>query len=226
MGPSKLSFNLKIPYAQAQAYYYGHKKEFATMHKFLEKVGLSAIANGFAATALGRKRFFKEPTYPKDILNEYRRTGSTQSRSLYEFTMSKIPDYRTYKRECMEGGCDPMIFHEWKDSGPGITPEIRQFMGESSSIFRESGNHPIQGGNADVTKHAMVRVRNKLRERGYYPDAHIILQVYDELVVQAPTRWREDVEQIVDSSMKEAGELIIKNIPVVVEGHIGPCWTK
>jgi DNA polymerase I-like protein with 3'-5' exonuclease and polymerase domains len=196
------------------------------MHKFLEATGKAAIENGYSTTALGRKRFFNKPTYPENILRAYNQSKSTLSMSLYEYAESRIPKYFDYKQNAKAEFVEPMIFAEWKECGPGITPEIRAFMAQASAIGREAANHPIQGGNADVTKHAMVKVRDMFKSKGYYPHAHIMLQVYDELAVVAPTKWREEVNNIIDSAMIEAGEMIITKLPVTIDGHVKGCWTK
>ena len=77
-----------------------------------------------------------------------------------------------------------------------------------------------------MTKRAMVLIRDRFKAAGYYPRAVVILQVYDEVAAQAPTVWRAEVERIIDTSMIEAGQEVITKVPVIVEGHIGPTWTK
>jgi DNA polymerase I-like protein with 3'-5' exonuclease and polymerase domains len=177
---------------------------------------------------LGRKRFFNPPTYPKDLVEEWnhKRKHESCSQSLYKYCTSQILSYQDYLRDAEQRREVAMPFAEWRDHGPGRTADTIQFESEASAIMRESGNHPIQGGNADVTKHAMVRCRDQFIAKNYYPRAHIMLQVYDELAVVAPSEWRDDIEKIVDNAMIEAGGLVIKNIPVIVEGHVKPCWTK
>jgi DNA polymerase-1 len=227
-GAAKFALDLKIPLEKSRGYVWGHKKEFAVMHKFLRNISIGAIENGYAATLLGRKRFFRTPPYPQHIVDAWEKAkkNSCESRTLYQYALWSIPTYKDYLRDAEQRRDVAMPFAEWREHGPGRTPEIIKFESEASAIMREAGNHPIQGGNADITKHAMVRTRDQFKARGYYPHAHIMLQVYDELAVLAPTKWRADVEKIVDDAMIECGKLVIQNIPVVVEGHIKQCWTK
>lgn len=227
-GAKKFALDLKIPLEKSKGYVMGHKKAFATMHGFLRNISIGAVENGYASTLLGRRRFFRRPPYPKHIEDAWMKAKkhSCESRTLYQYAMANIPNYRDYLRDMQQRNEVPMPFDVWREHGPGRTPEIIKFEAEVGAIMREAGNHPIQGGNADITKHAMVRIRDKFKELGYYPEAHIMLQVYDELAVIAPTKWRAEVEKIVDDAMIECGKLVITNIPVIVEGHTKQCWTK
>ena len=65
---------------------------------------------------------------------------------------------------------------------------------------REAVNHPIQGTAADIIKQAMIDVHRRLAEGGY--QARMLLQVHDELVLEAP----EDEVEAVSALLKETME--------------------
>lgn len=74
---------------------------------------------------------------------------------------------------------------------------------EEGSIKRKAMNAPIQGTNADITKKAMVKVDQYLKKavRPGYPKSHIVMQVYDEIVIQIPEG--EKISEIVAARIKE-----------------------
>ena len=80
-------------------------------------------------------------------------------------------------------------------------------------------NTPIQGTAADIIKIAMIRVRDALRER--FPEARLILQVHDELVVETPATHAEAVAALVSACMEQAMAL---SVPLVADTGIGPNW--
>ena len=80
-------------------------------------------------------------------------------------------------------------------------------------------NTPIQGTAADIIKIAMIRVRDALRES--FPEARLILQVHDELVVETPAGQAEAVAALVRACMEQAMAL---SVPMVADTGIGPNW--
>lgn len=80
-------------------------------------------------------------------------------------------------------------------------------------------NTPVQGTAADVIKLAMIRVFNRLRLEGL--DARLILQVHDELIVEAAVLQAEVVKKLVKEEMEAAVSL---SIPLVADVNIGKDW--
>ncbi|HEY1407142.1 MAG TPA: DNA polymerase I, partial [Spirochaetota bacterium] len=99
-------------------------------------------------------------------------------------------------------------------------PEIN-----STAVFRREGaeriaiNTPIQGSSADIIKVAMINIYREFIQRKLA--ARIILQVHDELVVEAAESEREEVESIVRDNMENAFPL---DVPMVVDIAWGPSW--
>lgn len=84
---------------------------------------------------------------------------------------------------------------------------------------RVAKNTPIQGTAADIIKIAMIKVYNRLEESGL--DARLILQVHDELIVEA----REDCADKVAALLKEEMENAVKlTVPMTVDVNVGKTW--
>ena len=72
---------------------------------------------------------------------------------------------------------------------------------------RVAMNSPIQGTAADIIKLAMIEVYNRLKERGL--KSRLILQVHDELLVEAHQDEVEEVKQLMTDAMKNAAKLAV-----------------
>ena len=88
-----------------------------------------------------------------------------------------------------------------------------------SGAERIALNTPIQGTAADLIKLAMIRVDAALREN--FPEAKLILQVHDELILEASARDAEAAMALLCEEMENAVKL---SVPLDVEAHIGKNW--
>ncbi|MBQ6058911.1 MAG: DNA polymerase I, partial [Clostridia bacterium] len=86
---------------------------------------------------------------------------------------------------------------------------------------RAAMNTPIQGTAADIIKLAMVRVRNRLLREGL--KARLVLQVHDELIVEAPEAEADAATAILEQEMMGAMEL---SVPLTVEVKRGKSWLE
>ena len=80
-------------------------------------------------------------------------------------------------------------------------------------------NSPIQGTAADIMKIAMLKVDKALKEKNL--QARILLQIHDELLIEAPTAEAEQVAEILKEEMMNAAEL---RVPLSVEVKTGDNW--
>ena len=80
-------------------------------------------------------------------------------------------------------------------------------------------NTPIQGTAADLIKLAMIRVDKALREK--CPEAKLLLQVHDELIIECPEGFSQTVAELVSTQMQNIAELAV---PLVAEAKIGKNW--
>ena len=88
-----------------------------------------------------------------------------------------------------------------------------------SGAERIALNTPIQGTAADLIKLAMIRVDAALRRD--FPEAKLILQVHDELIVECPEELAKQVAELVSREMEQVAEL---NVPLTAEAKWGKSW--
>lgn len=99
-------------------------------------------------------------------------------------------------------------------------PEIKSsnFM-RRQAAERTAINAPMQGSAADIIKRAMIDVSNHLASSSL--DAHIIMQVHDELVLEVKNECVEEVKQTLCDIMQKAATL---SVPLLVEAGEGANW--
>lgn len=99
-------------------------------------------------------------------------------------------------------------------------PELKSsnFM-QRSFGERVAMNAPIQGTAADIIKIAMIHVNEELKKRNL--KSRMILQVHDELLIEADKTELEEVQQILQDKMEHAAELLV---PLSVDMHTGKNW--
>ena len=101
-----------------------------------------------------------------------------------------------------------------------VIPEIQS----SNYMIRSFGeraamNMPLQGTAADIIKIAMINVWNALKEK--VPSAKLILQVHDELIIDAPECEMEKVVALMKYEMENAVKL---SVPLTVNVSTGKSW--
>ena len=80
-------------------------------------------------------------------------------------------------------------------------------------------NTPIQGTAADLIKLAMIRVETALRDS--FPQAELLLQVHDELIVECPEAIAPQVADLVSREMEQVASL---SVPLTAEAKFGKSW--
>ena len=99
-------------------------------------------------------------------------------------------------------------------------PDINasNFMRRSFSE-RVAMNSPIQGSAADIMKKAMNEVNRALRAGGY--ESRIVLQVHDELLIEAPVAEQDAVKALLIDKMQHAVDLAVE---LVADANVGMNW--
>ena len=90
---------------------------------------------------------------------------------------------------------------------------------EDAPVHISMMNSPIQGTAADIIKIAMNRVHDRLREEKM--KSRLILQVHDELLVEAKLSEADRVEEILREEMQQAASL---RVPLEIDLHRGKNW--
>ena len=85
--------------------------------------------------------------------------------------------------------------------------------------LRQAVNTMIQGSSADMMKLAMVRISDMIQEQGY--DAHILLTVHDELLIEVK---KEYANELFWKVKKEMENVIPMRVPIVADGKILDNW--
>ena len=80
-------------------------------------------------------------------------------------------------------------------------------------------NSPIQGSAADIIKIAMIKVYKELKER--FPDSKLILQVHDELIINAKNEDLEAIKELLVRNMESAMDLRVK---LAADLNVGHSW--
>ena len=117
--------------------------------------------------------------------------------------------------EAKEKGYVETLFHRRR-----YIPELKS----NNYMVRQFGsraamNTPIQGTAADIMKIAMIKVFKEIEKRNL--QAKIVLQVHDEMMIEAPKEEAEIVKEILKDSMESAVEL---KVPLVVDISEAENW--
>ena len=149
--------------------------------------------------------------------------GSTvaEAKAYMDAYFATFPGVRKYMDDVVEKaketGYVETLFHRRRDL-PELTSSnhnLRAF-GERVAL-----NMPIQGTAADIMKLAMVAVAGRLRAE--QPDAHLVLQVHDELIVECPAAEAEAVARLLEEEMENVVHL---SVPLTAQAHWGKNWLE
>ena len=136
-----------------------------------------------------------------------------------ESYFEKYPKIKAYIDGCVESA---------REKGYGITLfNRRRYISEINSsnyVQRSFGervamNMPVQGTAADIIKIAMVKVYNRMKKEGL--KSQLVLQVHDELLIEAYRDEEEKVAKILEEEMENAVSL---SVPLIAEVHTGDNW--
>ncbi|MGN1457013.1 MAG: DNA polymerase I [Acutalibacteraceae bacterium] len=99
---------------------------------------------------------------------------------------------------------------------PELTSSNRNIRAFGERVAR---NMPIQGTAADIIKIAMIKVYNRLKKENM--KSRLILQVHDELIVEAPENEAQKAAQILNEEMENAVKL---SVPLTADAATGKTW--
>ena len=142
-----------------------------------------------------------------------------QARQYIDGYLAAYPDVKRYISETIENakekGYVTTLFGRRR-----YVPEINA-SNKMTAAFGErvAMNTPIQGTAADLIKLAMIRVYNRLKNSGM--KSKLILQIHDELIIEAPEEEKEAAAKILREEMENAYKF---DVPVVADVNIGKTW--
>ena len=82
-------------------------------------------------------------------------------------------------------------------------------------------NTPIQGTAADIMKMAMIEVYKKMKQGGY--KSRVLLQVHDELVAEVVNEEKEEIANLLKTTMESVVNL---KVPLVADVNEGKNWAE
>ena len=137
---------------------------------------------------------------------------------------ARFPQVRVYmqhvQKEAQERGYVETLLQR-RRYFPELREESRTSYRRRQSALRMAINTPIQGTAADILKLATLRLHARLREEGL--QARMILQVHDELVLEAPEEELAVVAALLQEEMSSAFELLV---PLKVDVEVGHNWDE
>jgi DNA polymerase-1 len=90
------------------------------------------------------------------------------------------------------------------------------------AIERASKNHPIQGGNADMTKLALIYIYDYIKDK----PIKLIHTVHDEIQTEVPDYMADEWAVKMSELMNQAAAQILKTVPMVVDCAVNDYWSK
>ena len=134
----------------------------------------------------------------------------------YFATYPKVKEY--LDREVEKGKTDGFVETMFHRRRP--IPELKsKNFAQRNFGERVAMNSPIQGTAADIIKIAMVRVNVKLKEKNM--KSRLILQIHDELLIEAWMEELDEVKEILKTEMMHAADL---EIPLEIDINTGSSW--
>ncbi len=142
-----------------------------------------------------------------------------EAKRYIEDYMASYPKIAAYldrvTREAAENGYTTTVFGRRRR-----IPELASQNKMTQSFGRRIAmNSPIQGTSADIMKRAMIRIDERLSVEA--PSARLVMQVHDELIVEADGRDAALVSRILVEEMQGAAAL---SLPLLVEVGVGRTW--
>ena len=118
-------------------------------------------------------------------------------------------------KKATEEGYVETLFHRRR-----YIPELKS----NNYMVRQFGsraamNTPIQGTAADIMKIAMIKVYQEIKKRGL--KSKIVLQVHDEMMIEAPEEEKEEIKDIMKKCMESAVSL---KIPLIADISEAKNW--
>ncbi|XP_071947423.1 DNA polymerase nu-like [Antedon mediterranea] len=160
-------------------------------------------------------------------LSETLSVSTKKAKELRSSFLAKFCLVKQFTSDCIERcrkqGFVETIFHRRR-----LLPNIKSSnFQERSFAERQAVNFVIQGSAADLCKSAMIQVVNKLNSRADL-DAHLLLQIHDELLLESSDKDVSSVTEMLKSVMESTpslcGSFTHLTVPIPVSINVGKTW--
>jgi len=149
--------------------------------------------------------------------------GSTreEAQEFYDNYFKSFPKIQAYfenvVKEARQRGYTETYFgrHRYFESLNSRLPQLK------AQAERMAMNAPLQGTAADLVKMAMIKADERLKKEKLDQDAHLILQVHDELIYEVKKECLEQTGEIVKEAMEKVADF---PVPLEVGLSAGPSW--
>lgn len=132
---------------------------------------------------------------------------------------ARYPKIKTFMEDTIKNGAkNGYVSTLWNRRRNMPELQSSNFM-QRAAGERAAMNMPIQGTAADIIKLAMIKVHRALQDGGYR--SRLILQVHDELLIEAYKEEKDAVAKILKENMEHAADLLV---PLDVDVHEGASW--
>jgi DNA polymerase I-like protein with 3'-5' exonuclease and polymerase domains len=208
-----------------------HQAAFPTTWKYLAMQSAIATALMKATDMFDRRRLFTVPEIDEATRRAHRRSEKElrladdvceeNMKALKSICAAETPPRKPTKDE------------KWVATHRPLTEaEERASMDEmQGNIARQGKNHPIQGTNASIAKVAMGAGFD--RDGSPYLwhtlplwGARLIKFVHDELVVECPARYGQQVADLIGDAFKRAAAEVMRKVVMTFDYHINTYWEK
>ena len=134
---------------------------------------------------------------------------------------ARYPKIKTFMEDTIKNGAkNGYVSTLWNRRRNMPELQSSNFM-QRAAGERAAMNMPIQGTAADIIKLAMIAVEKRLREG--LPEARLVLQVHDELIVECPAAQAETAAALLEEEMENVVQL---SVPLTAEAHWGRNWLE
>jgi DNA polymerase I-like protein with 3'-5' exonuclease and polymerase domains len=226
IGPKTLSLQIGKTYQQTLKLMQKHKQAFPSIWAYLERSGKQALEIWKSFDMFGRRRLFKEPTWEtacakvkEDREKDLRLDDATQAKNLqaFEVKMKRKPTAE-----------ETWFLTHREPNGGEIGKMLNSMRGY---IERQGKNHRIQSCNATIIKLAMGSGRDANGEPYLWwtlpkYNARVVKMVHDELVIQVPEAYAQEVAELVQSAFRRAAATKMTKVVMKSDYNIADYWKK
>ena len=225
---NSIAEQLNISVREANEIIYDFYEAFPTVQEWTNNIIEGGKQTGFVQTVWGRKR--RLPDLRLNEFDLYPMQGYTQVSNVLDFdsmTESKgdgisDADYTYFMRklsQCKNRKQKSTVIEEARQKSIKVVDNG----GIIADAQRQAVNSIIQGSAADMTKWAMIKIHNNIDLQKL--NAHIIIQVHDEVILECPKENANKVSEILQKCMLEAASDMIV-VPMKCDVSVAERWSE